>query len=470
MAQSLGDLFVKLGFVIDDTGLKSFDQSIKDTFGTILKFAGLAGGATGFTIMLNDAANTATAVRNLNTELGVTKDYARGFSAAYHGINPDSSPTAGLEVVGNLARYHALMQRGQAGQEFGYFGGTFNDDTPDKIFNRLRTGYAHALELAQGNKAIVTDWVKTITGSADMINMITESTEQLQESWHRGILTPEAQKNLEDYNNAIGDLSNSFTQLKESWLAVPAKAIADFLKEPAVQAHPGAVIGGAAAGAAIAAKVATGVGLGNLAFLGGYASIPYVASEGGKAVGEYLKSKGYGWNAHATMPGLPGNDQPFGFYKRKDAQGIEEQLKSYGWTDAQIAGAMKRLNIESGLNPGAVGDSGQAYGIAQWHPDRQAEFARLMGKDIRGSSLAEQTEFMNYELTKGHEQAAGEKLFSAQDKDSAYKAFTDNYERPASTFTITNNFDGTENPQQHADIMIRQVQDAFSQTDTGPAR
>src|SRR5260364_215450 len=67
-----------------------------------------------------------------------------------------------------------------------------------------------------------------------------------------------------------------------------------------------------------------------------------------------------------------------------------------GWTHKQAAGIVANLKIESGLNPNAVGDGGKAYGIAQWHPPRQAEFRRAFGKDIRAATLTEQLEFQNH--------------------------------------------------------------------------
>jgi len=95
----------------------------------------------------------------------------------------------------------------------------------------------------------------------------------------------------------------------------------------------------------------------------------------------------------------------------------------------QATGLVANLYAESGLNPAAVGDSGKAYGIAQWHQDRQDEFKRVYGKDIRGSSLQEQLDFVAYEL-QHKEQAALRQLLKAKTTDEAVKAGLA-YERPA---------------------------------------
>jgi hypothetical protein len=106
-------------------------------------------------------------------------------------------------------------------------------------------------------------------------------------------------------------------------------------------------------------------------------------------------------------------------------------FQSAGWNKDQAAGIVASLNAESKLNPGAVGDGGKAYGIAQWHPDRQANFQSVFGKSIKGSSLEEQLAFVNYELTQGTEQKAGSMLRSAKSAQEAGAIVSKYYERPA---------------------------------------
>lgn len=94
---------------------------------------------------------------------------------------------------------------------------------------------------------------------------------------------------------------------------------------------------------------------------------------------------------------------------------------SKGWTKAQAAGIVGNLQTESGnFNPNVIsgrkkGDSGRAVGVAQWHPDRQANFQKKFGKSIIGSSLNEQLEFIHFELTSGTERGAGNKLRAIKD-------------------------------------------------------
>ena len=71
-----------------------------------------------------------------------------------------------------------------------------------------------------------------------------------------------------------------------------------------------------------------------------------------------------------------------------------------------------------------------AYGIAQWHPDRQREFRRVFDKDIRESTYEEQLAFVHHELTAGNESGAGKKLRGAKTAAQAGEIVSRYYERP----------------------------------------
>jgi len=103
---------------------------------------------------------------------------------------------------------------------------------------------------------------------------------------------------------------------------------------------------------------------------------------------------------------------------------------SKGWTTEQAAGIVGNLQAESGANlkTDAVGDAGQAYGIAQWHPPRQKDFSKTIGKDIRGSSLQDQLTFVDWELN-NTERNAGKQLKTAKTAEEAAWIMDEYYER-----------------------------------------
>ncbi len=114
----------------------------------------------------------------------------------------------------------------------------------------------------------------------------------------------------------------------------------------------------------------------------------------------------------------------------RDAE-IVAKLQSRGLTREQALGVAANLKQESGntYNSKAEGDGGKAYGIAQWHPARQADFKDFAGKDIRESSEDEQLDFILHEL-QNKEAAAGRKLFAAKTPAEAAEVFSRYYERP----------------------------------------
>lgn len=119
-----------------------------------------------------------------------------------------------------------------------------------------------------------------------------------------------------------------------------------------------------------------------------------------------------------------------GDHSQREGQ-AQRYFQAQGWTQAQAAGIVANLKRESAFNPSAVGDGGKAFGLAQWHPDRQAHFREAFGKDIREASFEEQLAFVQFELTQGREKAAGARLRAAQTAQQAGAVVSQYYERPA---------------------------------------
>lgn len=122
-----------------------------------------------------------------------------------------------------------------------------------------------------------------------------------------------------------------------------------------------------------------------------------------------------------------------GSSNRASTNDVMTQLQSSGWGKNQAAGIAANLFAESKFDPTAVGDNGHAYGIGQWHEDRQALFAKWAGHDIHGSTLAEQLKFVDYELRHGDAQSqlAGRALPLVHSADAAGRIVSQYYERPA---------------------------------------
>ncbi|MGO2959440.1 MAG: phage tail tip lysozyme [Acetobacter sp.] len=85
--------------------------------------------------------------------------------------------------------------------------------------------------------------------------------------------------------------------------------------------------------------------------------------------------------------------------QKSAAVGAQKFFMGSGYTGQQAAGLVANLMQENQeFDPAKVGDHGTAYGLAQWHKDRQDDFKRVMGHDIHGSSREDQLRFMKWEL------------------------------------------------------------------------
>jgi len=114
---------------------------------------------------------------------------------------------------------------------------------------------------------------------------------------------------------------------------------------------------------------------------------------------------------------------------------VSDFFESMGWTKEQSAGITANLATESNFDPKARGDWGRARGVAQWHDDRQREFEKWAGFDIKDdrADLVKQLEFVHYELTQGAEKKAGNLLKATQNAEDAGAVVSRHYERPKDT-------------------------------------
>lgn len=108
---------------------------------------------------------------------------------------------------------------------------------------------------------------------------------------------------------------------------------------------------------------------------------------------------------------------------------IAAKLMAMGWSKEQAAGMAGNILQESSGNAGAMNESGH-YGLAQWGKNRQMDFQEWSGHSIFGSTEDEQLAFMNYELTKGKERAAGRKIKGSSTAEGAAISTRAYYERP----------------------------------------
>ena len=162
---------------------------------------------------------------------------------------------------------------------------------------------------------------------------------------------------------------------------------------------------GAISGATTAAAIGTGIGL-------------------GWAIQKYVP----GW---ADFFGSIGSKLFDYTHRTEDAT---RRWINRGYTPAQAAGIVANEQAESNFRENASGDGGKAYGAFQFHKSWQDKFRRWSGKDIAGSSLADQEDFVNYELRHGELQSLFKAMQNAPNNAQlSAEMFTSMFERPADT-------------------------------------
>lgn len=113
------------------------------------------------------------------------------------------------------------------------------------------------------------------------------------------------------------------------------------------------------------------------------------------------------------------------------ASQIREGLIKRGMAPHIADGFVMNFQDESGLNPGAVGDNGNAFGLAQLNgPRRIAYLEMAKSKGIDPMNVDLQLDHLMYELN-GPEAAAWRKIQAAQSAGAAGAAIVKYFERPA---------------------------------------
>ena len=135
------------------------------------------------------------------------------------------------------------------------------------------------------------------------------------------------------------------------------------------------------------ASIGASLGLiGGASGAAGVAALGTIATvAGGVALATYSKSLNQGENVQVNALNNPAYQSG-----NKGAMDAIKFFEGKGYSREQASGIVANLMAESNLNPKAVGDNGQAVGVGQWHPVRQADFKKAFGIDLKDATLAQQ--------------------------------------------------------------------------------
>ena len=95
---SLGELFISLGFDVDDAKLKKFKSDLRDTHEEMVKLGTVAGGTlAALSVLVNKSADGAVRLNNMAASWGANAQAAQTFANALHQVNSQISISAGQD-------------------------------------------------------------------------------------------------------------------------------------------------------------------------------------------------------------------------------------------------------------------------------------------------------------------------------------------------------------------------------------
>lgn len=440
MADTLREYLIALGFHVDENGWKGFNAKIQQS---------------GKNVAALGAQTVATAAEIGVAVEKVAKHYEElyyvsqrtGQSAAFLKSNEFGMRQIGLSADQARSAVEGMAASMRLNPGITDLAKRWGVTTPVDVVDKLKssgTQYFVAQRMAEQLFGIDERTFQHMWNNMEKLKREQETSRQRM--LNAGLDPKKLSDDSTAFMTQLRGLGEELSILEDKTISViigPATTVVTFMKDAVHEINRmNAALGGTIGillglgGAWGIAKVGLGLGARLLGIGGGAAAGARSLGVGSMGmrllgpVGAFAWGMGLGGEAQgATMPGGAGMAHP------SDRAGSTESAIAFymgkGWTREQAAGIVANLHSESRLNPSAVGDGGQAYGIAQWHPDRQAKFARWAGKSIRDASLAEQMEFVHHELTQGDERMAGRALKNAGNARDAGSIVSRSYERPA---------------------------------------
>jgi len=299
------------------------------------------------------------------------------------------------DMLRRWQQFHVML--GMAGQriESSFIKGL---DKLSPLLTTVSDGLSKAIETLIGSK-----------GFEDVVKMLSAGLQSFADYIARGDLAKDMQRLSIAVSDAVTWIGGAVDWVKRNlpWITSPLSTATN-AAAGAMGASPStaAKLGNAASSALMANPLLNPFG-----FLG--------------AVGNLFTGKA---NA-ADMSSRGGFGDTASYADPKWNQYIKSMM-GMGWSYEQAVGIVANLKEESGGNPYAIGDQGKAFGLAQWHPDRQAQFKSLFGYDMRQGSAFDQLRFIDWEL-RNTERGAGNAVASSSTSQQAKDAFLRLYERPS---------------------------------------
>jgi hypothetical protein len=459
------EFLIGLGFKIDDEKQKKFNQSIDQStrvvqgLGKAIAVA-TAAVATGIVEMSDKLESLFYVSQRSNAT--VSNLQALEYAAGQIGVGADRATAS----VQNLARA-IYLQPGNEGLIAGLgvqtreANGQLRDTT--KIALDLVATLKKMGEPGTPGFAVAAQYAAALGIDPDSLQLMMKNLDQLNAAQERyrqrlkdaGLDADKVAAQSRDVQNAIRDLGSEleiFGALLVRDFYDPFMSVVSVLKDAVhwinslsqetdgwstrIAAVTAAIIGWKAAMGGLAGARAMVMGGGAAGAVGGSSALagalvrasPWLAAG---AIALTPTTANEGEDAAVAARNAAFDERNKGMFSGDtDEQRAVNYFMHKGWTREQAVGIVANLKRESSMNPNAVGDGGKAYGLAQWHPDRQKAISEMAGQDVKTMTFYEQLAAIDREL-KTTERSAGYALKEATTAEEAARIVSEKYERPA---------------------------------------
>lgn len=154
---SIGDLFISLGFNVDNAKLNEFNDKITNAQKNLVKVgAGATAAVYGLNRFLNSSVKSAESMRNYREQTGYATEELYKFYNAASRANTNVDLSQIIDTYRALADTIAQAQRGNLPAGSLWAGmGDINGSTPDEIIDRIYEKIPELLQRYKGDRALI---------------------------------------------------------------------------------------------------------------------------------------------------------------------------------------------------------------------------------------------------------------------------------------------------------------------------
>ena len=217
---NIGELFIKLGFDVDDEKLRNFQSELNSGFTSLLKITAAATGALyAFDRFVEGSINNAVAMRNFKTVTGESIDELQRWQVAATMANTSLSVDQVTASVSNLNKALAdiSMGRGNAAGVASMLIGDVRGKSAFEVLEELRKNYQ--ANVARWGLRQTNDMIAELGIDPGMINALKLTNEEFDNLVNNRILDPESQQKLINLGNAIASVKRDFMLFKDQMVA-----------------------------------------------------------------------------------------------------------------------------------------------------------------------------------------------------------------------------------------------------------